>query len=72
MFQVVSNHWEHIFFLLTNPNCGLGEVEKAMFQGVACHFELIYGLLTNPKCDLVEVGIAMFQMAHSTYFGPLD
>ena len=52
MFQVVPNHWENIFFLLTSPKCDLGEVEKAMIQGFACNFELILGLLTIPKCDL--------------------
>ena len=34
MIQVVANHWELIFSLLTNPKCEIGEVEKAMFQGV--------------------------------------
>jgi len=54
MFQMVSNHWGLIYFLLTNPKCDFCEVEKAMFQGLACHFELIFGILANPKCDLGE------------------
>ena len=33
--QLVARHWELIFFLLTNPKCDFGEVEKAMFQGIA-------------------------------------
>jgi len=33
--QLVARHWVLIFFLLTNPKCNLGEVEKAMFQGIA-------------------------------------
>ena len=35
MCQVVTRNWELIFFLLTNRNCDLGEVEKAMFQIIA-------------------------------------
>ena len=62
MLQVVGNHWELIFFILTNSKCDMGEVEKAMFQGVVCHSVLIFGLLTNPKCDFVVVEKAMFQV----------
>ena len=38
-FQVVAHHWGIIYFLLTNQNCDLCEVEKAMFQRVAYYFQ---------------------------------
>ena len=61
MIQVVANHGELIFFLLTSPKWDLGEVEKANFQGVAWHFDLILDVLTKPNFDLREVEKAMFQ-----------
>jgi len=33
IFEVVTRHWEHIFFLLTTPKCDMGEVGKAKFEG---------------------------------------
>jgi len=37
-FPVVARHCELIFCLMTNPNCDLGEVEKAMLQVAEWHF----------------------------------
>ena len=55
MFQVDARQRELIFFLLTNPKCDLGEVEKAMIQVVECHFEVIICSLTNQKCEFFSI-----------------
>jgi len=70
MFQVVSSHWNLIFFLLTSPNSDLCEVVKAMFHVLACDFELIFRLLIISKCDFVEVEETFFQ-GHAWHFQPI-
>jgi len=42
MFHVVANHWELIFFFLTNTKCDMVNLKKVMIQFVKCHFEVIF------------------------------
>jgi len=48
MFEMVLSLWTH-FGLLTIPNCGLGDFEKAMFHGLNGIFILLlaFGLAEN-------------------------
>jgi len=55
MFQMVTRHWDVVFFPLTTPKGDLGEVEKAMFQVLACHFELTLEAFTFQNTTLLKL-----------------